>query len=165
MFLTFLCPNFFLAHLNFFPFPLTAPGSLRMCNSHHSLLSESFNICCNSVWYGEMLSPYSMSPRKLSIVCVKCWSSGDHINLLLKVLNRSQSMVYCLYINNFLQIDPPALHHFSNQSLKTQKLLFALNVGHSANGCTYCSTDDLPSAHWTICLVDIYEKPSHMVTH
>ena len=105
-----------------------------------------------------MLSPYSMSPRKLSIICVNSWISGDHISWLFRVLNKSQSMVYCLYINHFLQIDSSALHHFSNQSLKTQKLLFAVNIGHSVNGCTYLGTDDLPGTHWTICLVDIYEK-------
>ena len=105
-----------------------------------------------------MLSPYSMFPRVLLMVCVNHCISGDHINWLFNVLNKSQSLVYCLYINNFLQRDPSALRLFSNESLKPQNLLFAVNVGHSANGFTYLGTDDLPCVHWTICLGDIYEK-------
>ena len=136
------------------------------CNSHHSLLSESFNICCNSVRYGEKLSSYSMSPRKLSIICVNSWISGDHISWLFKVLNKSQSMVYCLYINHFLQIDSSALHHFSNQTLKTQKLLLAVNVTVTLQMVLpivvqmTCLVHTGPYVSWTF-----MKKPFHMVIH
>ena len=110
-----------------------------------------------SVRYGELLSPYAMSPKELSMICVKRWVSGDYISWLMKILN-NQSDVYCLYINDLLQRDPSTLRRFSNGSLKPEKLLFAVNVGRSANGCTYLGTDEQHGAHWTICLVDIREK-------
>ena len=51
MFLTFLRPNFFLSHLDFFPLPLTAPGSLRMdihlpINGKHFLVMKCWHASC-----------------------------------------------------------------------------------------------------------------------
>ena len=69
-------------------------------------------------------------------------------------------MLYFLCINNFLLGNRFICFATLLKSIiKNSKAAPCSQCnGHSANGCTYCGTDDLPGAHWTICLVDIYEK-------
>lgn len=107
----------------------------------------------------EMLQPCSMSPNELSKLCLNRWISDDHICWTTKILNRSQTDTYCIYLNGMINKDPKTLRRFSKtiEHKTLNQLLFAVNVGAS-QGKTFLATDTRRGCHWTLCLVDLKTK-------
>ena len=115
--------------------------------------TEQFKDLLYSVRYNKVILPYGMSPNKLSTICLKRWLSCDPIRCLMKSLNGSQSLTYCLYLNEF-RGDPSSLKCFVNSSGKLVRFLFAVNVDCSSKGEPFIGSDLQRVCHWTMCLVD-----------
>ena len=99
-----------------------------------------------------------MSPQEMAKICSDRWVSSDHVCWLTNMLNKSQSDIYYVYLNNNLHKKSKTFTPMHAGDKVPKKICFLINVGKNLNGSTYFGNYGKPGNHWSLCFVDTVEQ-------